>query len=187
MGKLRYILVLLIVLAIAVFTHWLLGTVTPEGKQLPAEMRHVADYFVSDFYATIFDQHGKPYYKLKASHMEHFADDETVALQYPEIEFLRDAEQPWTAVAESGTLYQDRDILLLKGKVTITHAAVSENQRLTLTTQDLSIDLQKKIADTKAEVHAQTKSSTIMAHGMHLNLTNNTLVLDANVRGTYAP
>lgn len=187
MGKLRYILLLLIVLAIAAFTFWLRDSLMPQGRQLPAEMRHVADYFVSDFHATIFDQQGKPYYKLKASHMEHFADDETVAMQFPEIEFLREAELPWIAVAESGTAYQDRDILLLKGKVTITHAAASENQRLTLTTQDLRIDLQKKIADTKAEVHVQTKSSTIMAQGMRLNLINNTLILDANVRGTYAP
>jgi LPS export ABC transporter protein LptC len=187
MGKLRYILLLLSVLAVAVFTRWLLTTLTPQGRQLPVEMRHVADYFVSDFHATIFDQNGKPYYKLKATHMEHFADDETVAMQFPEIEFLREAELPWTVVADSGTVYQDRDILLLKGKVTITHAAASETQRMLLLTRDLRIDLQNKIADTDAEVHVQAKSSNIEAKGMHLNLINNTLVLDANARGTYVP
>ena len=187
MGKLRYILLLFIVLAVAAFTFWLRDNLTPQGKQLPTEMRHIADYFVSDFQATIFDHQGKPYYKLKAHHMEHFADDETIAMQYPEIEFLRVAEPPWIAVADAGTVYQARDILLLKGKVTITYAPASENQRMVLTTQDLSIDLQSKLAETKAEVHIQTKSSTIMAKGMHLNLSKNTLVLDANVRGHYAP
>ena len=100
---------------------------------------------------------------------------------------IQNAEPPWIAVADAGTVYQARDILLLKGKVTITYAPASENQRMVLTTQDLSIDLQSKLAETKAEVHIQTKSSTIMAKGMHLNLSKNTLVLDANVRGHYAP
>lgn len=187
MGRLRYILLLLVLLAVALFTRWLLQSVEPQGVALSPDQRHTPDYFVSDFAATVFDEAGKPYYKLKSNRMEHFPDDETVTLQFPEIQFLRESTLPWLMVANNGTVYQKRDVVELTGNVVLTREAANINQRMQLKTQAAQIDLTRKRLDTDSEVHIQAKSSNISAKGMHIDLIKGTLVLDANARGVYVP
>ncbi|MBI3562718.1 MAG: LPS export ABC transporter periplasmic protein LptC [Gammaproteobacteria bacterium] len=187
MGRVRYILLLLSVLGVALFSRYLLQSVEPHGVLLPAEMRHSLDYFVTDFSATVFTREGKPYYKLKANHIEHFPDDDTVTMQYPELQFLRESTLPWLASAQTGTVYLDRDVLYLKGNVVLNRDTTDINQHMRLTAQDVIVNLTKRTVDTKSEVHIEAKSSSITATGMHLDLIKGTFKLDANAKGVYVP
>ena len=187
MGRLRYIIVLLIVLGFALFTRWLLHSVEPQGPLTPRELRHTADYFVSDFAATVFNPNGKPYYKLKATQMEHYEDDNSVMMTFPEIQFLRESALPWIASAEGGSVDINKDVIYLKGNVLLRRDTTDIAQVMQLTTPRIRIDLTRKLVDTDAEVHIQAKSSTIAAKGMHLDLIKGTLILDANAKGTYVP
>ena len=187
MARWRYLVVLLVVLAIALFTRWLLQTVEPRGALVPAELQHVADYFVADFNATVFDPTGKPYYKLKASRVEHFPDDDTVHIQYPELEFLKESTLPWLASAQNGIVYLNRDVLSLQGNVVLTNKTADSNELMHLQTQEIQIDLTRRTAHSKDKVDIRAKNSTISATGMHLDLIKGTLVLDANAKGVYVP
>lgn len=187
MARWRYLIMLLVVLAIALFTRWLLQTVETRGPLVPAELQHIPDYFVSDFNATVFDPAGKPYYKLKANRVEHFPDDDTVHMQYPEIQFLKDSTLPWQASAQTGIVYLNRDVLALQGNVVLANQPANENELMQLQTQEIQIDLTRRTADSKVMVDILAKNSTISATGMHLNLTKGTLVLDANAKGIYVP
>jgi lipopolysaccharide export system protein LptC len=187
MTRWRYLVVLLAVLAIALFTRWLLQSVEPHGPQVAGELQHIPDYFVADFNATVFDAAGKPYYKLKATRVEHYPDDETVHIQYPEIQFLKESTRPWLASAQNGIVYLNRDELYLQGNVVLANQTANSNELMQLQTQEIAIDLTRRTANTKAKVDIRAKNSTISATGMHLDLTKSTLVLDANAKGVYVP
>ena len=187
MARWRYLVTLLAVLAIALFTRWLLQSVEPTGRMVPAELQHIPDYFVADFNATVFDSAGKPYYKLKANRVEHYPDDDTVHIQYPEIQFLKESTLPWLASAQTGIVYLNRDILTLQGNVLLANQTVDNNELMQLQTQEIHIDLTSRTVNTKAKVDIRAKNSTISATGMHLDLTKGRLVLDANAKGVYVP
>jgi lipopolysaccharide export system protein LptC len=187
MTRWRYLAVLLMVLAVALFTRWLLQSVEPHGPLVESDLQHIPDYFVADFNATVFDAAGKPYYKLKATRVEHYPDDETVHIQFPEIQFLKESTRPWLASAQSGIVYLQRDELYLQGNVLLANQTNDSNELLQLQTQEIVIDLTKRTVNTKDKVYIRAKNSTISATGMHLDLTKSTLVLDANAKGVYVP
>ena len=70
MSKAHYIFILVIVLAIALFTRWLLSSVEEPLIGIPPEARHDPDYFLTEFRATVLDKKGLPIYRLAGDRID---------------------------------------------------------------------------------------------------------------------
>lgn len=187
MGKLRYILILLIVLAIAFFTRWLLTSVEEPISRQRGALRHDPDYFLTNLSSTVYEKEGRPIYKFSAAHLEHFPDDDT--LQVRELEILysnvnRGGEN-WLARADRGTIYENIHVLQLNDNVVIKNETTEAVKQVTITTDALRIDFNRRQGNTDAKVNIQGKNSNITATGMNINLETGILTLQSQVSGHY--
>jgi lipopolysaccharide export system protein LptC len=187
MGKLRYILILLLVIGIALFTRWLLTAVERPPKPTVSAPRHEMDYFLTDFTATVMNAAGQPYYRLRAQHLEHYPDTDTLELQAPRLRYFSNPELPWLAEARTGTVYQDTRMVRLDGDVTIKRLGDLPAKHMTLVTDRLRIDTRDHTAETDADVKITTQNSTIEATGLWVSLDEDRLTLLSNARGVYVP
>lgn len=187
MNKFYYLLVLIIVLAIALISRWLLTTVeTPTGRLAP-EARHDPDYYLVNFKITVYQPDGTPAYHLDAEHMNHYPDDDTMTMQKLKLDYRDDKNRIWTTTANSGVAYQNIEVLHLDGDVLIRNQPQKPDQAITINTDTLRVDFPNKHASTEAEVKITDKNSTITAKGMDVDLATGHLSLLSKARGHYVP
>lgn len=187
MNKFYYLLVLIAVLAIALVSRWLLTTVeTPAGKVAP-EARHDPDYFLQHFKITVYQPNGTTAYYLNAEYMNHYPDDDTIALQKLRVDYFDKQRQQWITTADKGTAYENIEVMQLNGNVTIRRQTERPEKAITVTTDSLRIDFPKKRASTEARVKIVGENSTIDAKGMNLDMAAGHLSLLSEARGHYVP
>jgi len=187
MNKFYYLLVLIVVLAIALISRWLLTTVeTPTGRVAP-EARHDPDYFLENFKITVYQPNGAPAYHLDATHMNHYPDDDTMTMQNLKLDYRDDENQTWITTANNGVAYQNIEVMQLDGDVRIHRQTPKPDQAITITTTSLRIDFPNKHASTEAEVKIFDKNSTITAKGMDVDMAAGHLTLLSQARGHYVP
>lgn len=186
MNKFYYLLVLLVVLAIALISRWLLTTVEAPTRRVAPEARHDPDYYLEKFKLTVYQPNGAPAYYLNADYMNHFPDDDTMDLTNPHIEYHDEEKQTWITTADAATAYQNIEVMQLTGNVKIQRQAQPE-QAVTITTQSLHLDFPKKHASTDAEVKIVAKNSSIEAKGMDVDLEAGQITLLSEARGHYVP
>lgn len=187
MTKFHYLLVLLVVLAIALVSRWLLRTVEEPTGRTPPEERHDPDYFLENFKLTIYQPNGVPAYRLNGQHLNHFPDDDTMVLTKLRLEYLAEKDQSWVTTANAGTAYQNIEVIHLDGDVQIHHQDINPEHAYTINTDTLRIELPKKYASTDAVVKIVSKTSTITAKGMTVDLAAGEMTLLSEARGHYVP
>ncbi len=187
MGKLHYIIVLIVVLAIATLTYQLSTSVDETADLTDPSLRHDPDYFISEFKATMYDQSGVARYRLAAKHLEHFPDTDTIEVQDPRVEYIDPTRQVWLATSDYGIGYENTEILKLSGNVKIVSNNPDPDKNLVLETDKLTITFAKKQASTDTRVKIIGKNSTITSKGMDVNLDTGILTLKSQARGRYVP
>jgi lipopolysaccharide export system protein LptC len=187
MNKFYYLLVLIIVLAIALISRWLLTTVEAPTSTVGPEVRHDPDYYLENFKLTLYQPNGEPAYYLTADFMNHFPDDDTMAFKKLQIEYHGEDKQDWITTANEATAYQNIEVMHLSGDVQIHRQTQQPEQAITITTDSLRINFPKKHASTTAEVKIVGKNSSINAKGMDADLLAGRLVLMSDARGHYVP
>jgi lipopolysaccharide export system protein LptC len=187
MNKFYYLLVLLAVLAIALISRWLLTTVEAPSQKVAPEARHNPDYFLENFKATVYQPDGSPAYHLIAHYLNHYPDDDTMALQKLKIDYLDPQHDTWITTADRGTAYENIEVMHLNGNVRIHRYTQNPAQTITVKTESLRVDLPHKRASTAAMVKIIGKNSTIVAKGMDVDMATGHLSLLSDARGHYVP
>jgi lipopolysaccharide export system protein LptC len=187
MSKLRYILVFLIVLLVTIFTFRLLTSVKEPARDDGAALLHHPDYFINNFQANLYDKDGKANYKLRASQLEHFPDDDSMELQNLDLEYTDKSQQKWLASSKFGTAFKDIEVLNMREDVKVVHETQRPENALTLYTNTLVLDSVKRTAATDDEVKIVGKNSTIFATGMLVELDAGKITLKSKARAEYAP
>jgi len=187
MSKIRYILIFIIVLLITIFTRWLLSSVEEPIKPDSTEALHNPDYFINNFNATLYDAKGKPNYRLVASELKHYPDDDSMHIQNLELEYTDTGNQKWHAQAKRGIAYKEIEVLNLSDEVRVVRDTANEADKVTLYTNSLKMDSIKRTASTDDEVKIIGKNSTIVATGMLIELDTGKITLNAKARAQYAP
>ena len=184
-SRLRYLLVLLLVVIIASLSSWLLQTVEERFTIRRTPEKQSADYFMEDFTATAMNAKGTPEYAISASYLAHFPHNDTVHMRQPYISVFRDQLDPWQLVSDSGVVSENGTLILLNGEVTMQKGEGSVEKSVTLSTHDLKINTRSKTAVTEKQVKIVRSDSVIEATGMHIDLDSGKLELLANARGQY--
>lgn len=187
MNKFYFLLVLIVVLAIALVSRWLLTTVEAPSSRVSPEARHDPDYYMVNFKITAYQPSGKPAYHLDAAHMNHYPDDDTITMQELKLDYRDDENQNWITTANNGIAYQNIEVLQLKGNVILKGQSSQMNQPIKIATESLRIDFPHKHASTEAYVKIYNKYSTITAKGMDLDMATGHLSLLSEARGHYVP
>jgi lipopolysaccharide export system protein LptC len=187
MGKFRYIVILLIVLAIAFFTRWLLTSVEEPDRVKPDKLRHDPDYFVSNVKSVIYDKDGKPAYRFEAEHMEHFPDNNSMEIKKLKVSMVDKDGQTWLVFADQGILYKPTEILQLDENVIVRKDTKINAEKLELQTDTLRVDFASRIATSPSAVKMLGQNSTISAVGMKIDMTSGVLTLLSNAKGHYEP
>ncbi len=171
---------------IAMITFWINHTVQPESPKVDGSSRHDPDYIMTNFQTTQTDINGDLRYKLVASEMRHFPDDDTTELTQPDYTQFA-VNKPYTrAVGKRGYVSSNGEEVQLVDDVVVTRQAFEEKGEMTVETDFLNIRPNEEIVTTdRPVVIKQAPKTVIYATGMVYEKKKKTVTLLNRVRAHY--
>lgn len=186
MAKLHYLTALLLIILLAIASGWVFESIEKSPILTKEKLRHDPDYFLKNFTATTMDNKGKPAYQIKAQHLEHYPDDDSMKLQHPLFSFYKNNIKTWTAQANEALIIQDNEKIHLTGQVILSQVSPDKNSApIVLTAEQLTIDAEKNLAHTKTKIKLQKGDNTIQATGMRADMNKNRIEFLSKTRSHY--
>lgn len=182
----RFGLAVLVLALAAAGTWWLLRQVTSPAVQKPAPATHEPDYTFTDATVTTLNDQGKPEAVMTSPRMLHHPDDDSVEVFAPRIQYFIAGGQPWHVAADHALLPSGGKLVELDGHVEMQHPGNDGGPPLVIQTDKISVDLNTNIATTADPVQITQGNSRMTAVGMQAYLNDNRLLLQSDVRGSYA-
>ena len=170
---------------LALLSWWLKDTTSPTRTTVDGKVRHDPDYYAENMTIYSMDKTGDLQYQLEVSHLEHYPDDQSMLLSYPQMILYQDQHPSWTITSDNGTVTANGKEVTLSNNVI---AKLTEKENVTqmkLTTEDLLVRPDKKYAETDNNVLLQDENGSTRAKGMKADIEKNRIQLLSNVRGTY--
>ncbi len=186
---------LLFLAGLAALTYWLDAQIQKPDVSRSIAPRHTPDLFIDRFHATQYSADGAPQQQLTAVHAEHFADDDSIELEQPQV-VLQNPEQPrFTLTAARAQVSGDRQDLYLRGNVTAIREAPPGGDRqdglpgepLTLHTEYLHVRPNDNTMRTDRKVSLESPSAYIESVGMDLDRNTHIIKLHSHIQGTFQP
>lgn len=171
---------------LALVTFWINMTVQPTAPKLDGSSRHDPDYIVSNFVTTQTDANGDLRYKLAATEMKHYPDNDTTNLINPRYTQFT-VNKPYTQVqGQRGYVSSKGDIVEIVDKVLVTRQAFEDKGEMTLETDYLNIRPNEELVQTSSPVIIrQAPKTVIYATGMVYEKKKQTVTLLNKVRAHY--
>lgn len=187
--RLTSLVPLVCVAALAGFTWWLLQAVQPREKEAaPRPLTHTPDYFADDFSVSELDQSGATQYRLTATHMVHYEDDENSDLTNPAVRAFQPGKPIVTATGERGTVNADASIVNLYDNARILRAAGAGDPDMQADSEHFKVLVNDDVILTEKPVKLRRGQSVMTAtSGMNYNNVSRVIQLFGNVRGAIAP
>ncbi|MCP3714422.1 MULTISPECIES: LPS export ABC transporter periplasmic protein LptC [Paraburkholderia] len=187
--RLTSLVPLVCVAALAGFTWWLLQAVQPREKEAaPRAPTHTPDYFADNFSVSELDQSGATQYRLTATHMVHYEDDENSDLTNPAVRAFQPGKPIVTATGLRGTVNADASIVNLYDNARILRAAGAGDPEMQADSEHFKVLVNDDVILTEKPVKLRRGQSVMTAtSGMNYNNVSRVIQLFGNVRGAIAP
>ncbi|HEY4805727.1 MAG TPA: LPS export ABC transporter periplasmic protein LptC [Paraburkholderia sp.] len=187
--RLTSLVPLVCVAALAGFTWWLLQAVQPREKEAaPRPLTHTPDYFADNFSVSELDQSGATQYRLTATRMVHYEDDENSDLTNPAVRAFQPGKPIVTATGERGTVNADASIVNLYDNARILRAAGAGDPQMQADSEHFKVLVNDDVILTEKPVKLRRGQSVMTAtSGMNYNNVTRVIQLFGNVRGAIAP
>ncbi|WP_321907689.1 MULTISPECIES: LPS export ABC transporter periplasmic protein LptC [unclassified Paraburkholderia] len=187
--RLTSLVPLVCVAALAGFTWWLLQAVQPREKEAaPRALTHTPDYFADNFSVSELDQSGSTQYRLTATHMVHYEDDENSDLTNPAVRAFQPGKPIVTATGLRGTVNADASIVNLYDDARILRAAGAGDPEMQADSEHFKVLVNDDVILTEKPVKLRRGQSVMTAtSGMNYNNVTRVIQLFGNVRGAIAP
>lgn len=187
--RLTSLVPLVCVASLALFTWWLLQAVKPHDKETaPRPLTHTPDYFADDFSVSELDQSGATQYRLTATHMVHYEDDENSDLTMPAVRAFQPGKPVVTASGLRGTVNGDASIVDLYDNARILRVAGFGDPEMQADSQHFRVLVNDDVILTEKPVKLRRGQSVMTAtNGMNYNNVTRVIQLYGNVRGAIAP
>lgn len=169
---------LILLVMLALLTFWINTVVQPVAPKLDGSGRHDPDYIMSNFVTTQTDINGALRYKLAATEMKHFPDDDSTDLLRPRYTQFT-ADKPYTQVEGlHGHMSSNGKKIELTDQVKITRQAFADKGEMTVETDFLTILPDDEIVSTDRPVLIRQAPNTVIhATGMLYEKKNNMVTL----------
>lgn len=186
MGKLHYLTALLLIILLAIASGWVFESIEKNPILSKKKLRHDPDYFLKNFTATTMDKSGKPAYKVRAAHLEHYPDNDSMKMQQPFFTFYEKNIKAWTVQANEAIVLQKKDQIHLKGDVILNQISLDKNNPpIRLTAEQLTIEPKRNIAHTRSDIKLYKGKNTIQAIGMRADMSKKRIEFLSKTRSHY--
>ena len=171
---------------LALLTFWIQRTVQPPAPKLDGSNRHDPDYILNNFVTTRTDTKGNLRYKLVASEMKHYPDDDSTELQHPHFTHYAPGK-PYTQIeGQRGFVSSDGENIQFMDNVKVVRQAFKDRGEMVVLTEFLNIEPKKDLVTTdRPVVITQAPKTVIHAIGMVYDKKQQTVKLLKNVRVHY--
>ncbi|MCX7627190.1 MAG: LPS export ABC transporter periplasmic protein LptC [Methylophilaceae bacterium] len=177
---------LILLALLAGLTFWIDRTVQPPQPKRDGSSRHDPDYTVHNFIITKPDRQGNPRYKLAATEMRHYPDDDTTELVQPTFTHYSTHKPAIEVRSERGLISANGENVYFMDNVKVVRAATAQKGELTVLTDYLHVIPEKNMLKTDREVTIlQAPRTVVRAKGMELYKNERILKLFGRVRVHY--
>jgi lipopolysaccharide export system protein LptC len=174
--------------ALAGGTYWLLqATRPPAAAGTAAPKTHSPDYFADNFSVSELDNSGLTQYRLTATRMVHYEDDENSDLTHPAIRAFQPGKPVVTATGERGTVNADASVVDLYDNARILRAAGMGDPEMQADSSHFRVLVNDDVIETEKPVKLRRGQSVMTASAMKYNNVTRFMQLFGNVRGAIAP
>ena len=129
---------------------------------------------------------GRLLYEIQADYAEQ-QDGEDIAFQNVQIRYSDGADVPWVLNADSATISENRERVILKGHVRAVSSEGFDGKDTEIRTQYLEFEPDAYRAETDSRVQIRIGPRSLTATGMLALLQDNRLELKSNVSGKFVP
>jgi len=181
--------------ALAALTYWLNAQVRIAGPTFDGSGRHDPDVFVENFKAVNLDKDGLVRQALIARRAQHYPDDDTTALDAPQIIFTDPGKPRREVTADRATVTGDREIehAYLEGNVRAVFEAAAgapgdkPDGPITVTGDFLHVIPKEDRIVTDRPVTITDPRGVIHATGMELDDRTKTVKFKSHLSGQWQP
>lgn len=142
------------------------------------------DYMINGLSAENYSGDGKLTQQIDAIKAIHYPNSDTTVLTEPSVVVHKNDLPRWGIRSNTGNL-KSNQILTLEGDVLI--VPMEDGNTLSLSTEELTVDLNKHVADTEKPVIIESDFTELRAIGMTLNLDAQQANFKSQVRGKHVP
>lgn len=181
----RYTLGLALLFA-AVLGSWYLDKLSPEDKPPVTAQGKKRSYYMKDATLLGIGENGRPLYEVRAVHVQHQPEDDSVGLRDIEVDFEPIGENPWSLTADTGWIPSDRKFIDLSGKVVASRFA-EEGEPLHIRTGGVRFNPGTRVAATEEPVLIVMGNNMVTAIGLEAHFMEDRLHLKSKVHGRFVP
>lgn len=177
---------------LAALSLWLRQAVElPEGGR-DGKGRHDPDYIIHDFRMIKLSPTGVPHHTLRASKLIHYPDDDSTAVERPQLASLPAAKAGGggatvTVQAREARVSADGTEVRLQGDVQLERSPLADRALLRAEMDSLTVYPDAEKATTEAAVRLSEGGSRLNGTGMDVDQKAQTFVLRSQVTGTFVP
>jgi lipopolysaccharide export system protein LptC len=185
-SRITSLLSLIAMAALAGVTYWLLEATRPAAETAAQPKTHSPDYFAENFSVSELDQSGTTQYRLTATKMVHYEDDEKSDLTLPAIRAFQPGKPIVTATGERGTVNGDASIVDLYDNARILRAPGGGDPEMQADSSHFRVFVNDDVIETEKPVKLRRGLSVTTASAMNYNNVTRVMKLFGNVRGVIA-
>jgi LPS export ABC transporter protein LptC len=180
-------LVVFALLAAGAMASWYLARTgrSDDANAPPLEAAH-RGYYLKSARILGTGADGELLYEIQAAQAEQ-QDDNRVSFTDVRINYSPQTAVPWTVIADSATINQNEQRVLLQGHVRAVSAEGFSGNDTEIRTRYLELDPENYLAETDARVQIRIGARSLTATGMLASLKDNRVELKSNVSGKFAP
>ena len=155
----------------ALGSFWLLQVMNRGGEELQADARkNEPDYIIDKFSYVRMTPQGKPKYIIAGDKLVHRPVNDISEITRPAVQALsEDATPPMTMTAQVALLDNKNDLVHLMNKVDIERPPSPKAERMSLTTEALTVFPDEDRMETNREFDLFIGASTVSGTGMRAN------------------
>ncbi|MEM9172128.1 MAG: LPS export ABC transporter periplasmic protein LptC [Pseudomonadota bacterium] len=183
----RSLLLLIILMSLAIGSAWLVRPIAEDAddRERPPPIR--SGYYVLDAMIYSGNAGTRGAYEIRAREAQQSAAGEPILLQDIEVNYTGDATLAWDIQARTAALSEASGYLEMAGSVVATRRPGGDAQPLIVTTERLAFDPQTDLVSSDERVRFAIGTGILEGTGLRVHLSDDTLALQSNVRGEYAP
>jgi lipopolysaccharide export system protein LptC len=173
--------------AIAGGTYWLLQMNLPSlVHQAVRPKTHTADYFADHFSITTLDETGQTQYRINATKMTHFEDDDNIDAVLPSIRSFTPGKPDVTSYGDTGVIKGDGSVVDLYGNAKVLRDPGGGDPAMAAYSEHFHVLVNDDIVQTEKPVKLVRGQSVTTANGMLYNNVTRVMKLFGQVRGQIA-
>ena len=176
---------LVLLLGLAAGSWWLARGGRDTGAPAGAAADKAPGYYLVDATVEQTDASGLATLRAHAERATQADPGGAVILQRPTLHYQPQADRDWVMTADAGTLPAHSQQVLLDGNVELRAAGRGPASGAVVRSEHLELDVATHLATTAEPVRIELAPHTLLAHGLHADLTRETLRLEAAVHGTF--